>query len=52
MSVRAESVSNGAAGHDAICLDGMVRPVVHLPSVLEAIQKKVDVVRHVKEGQR
>lgn len=46
LSVPAESAG------ESVCLDGAVRPVVHLPSVAQQIQNKADGVRRVREKRR
>jgi purine-binding chemotaxis protein CheW len=52
LSVPPESLSTGAPGREAVCLDGTVRSVVHLPSVAQEIQKRVDGARHLREKRR
>jgi len=47
LSLRCES-----AGAESVCLDGVVRPVVHLPSIARQIQSQADSVRRVREKRR
>jgi chemotaxis signal transduction protein len=52
LNVRPASVTSDTPGREAVCIDGEVRPVVHMPSVTRQIEKMVDGIRHVRERRR